>query len=65
MNLSLLKEQKPVGEKCLVCESYKSRGIHLYLSFICSDCEQAIVHTKTSDMNYSFYINRLKEIRIS
>ncbi|MGP7819483.1 sigma factor G inhibitor Gin [Niallia sp. 01092] len=62
LNFSLNKTQlHQIKEKCLICEKHKLMGIHLYHTFICSDCEQEIVHTKTSDLNYLFYINRLKK----
>jgi len=53
------KKQSNSGEICLICEKKKKLGIHLFHSFICLECEQEIVHTKTSDPRYHFYIYRM------
>ncbi|MCM3024376.1 sigma factor G inhibitor Gin [Weizmannia ginsengihumi] len=52
-----------VGKKteiCSICNQEKSRGIHLYTTFICEECEHEMVHTETNDPRYSFFINQLK-----
>ncbi|WP_445492843.1 sigma factor G inhibitor Gin [Niallia sp. 03133] len=62
LNFSFKKtQQTQLEEKCLICGHHKLKGIHLYHSFICSDCEQDIIHSKTSDLNYLFYVKRLKK----
>ncbi len=61
MNSNCLHES--VGEKCIICDMNKMTGIHLYTSFICTDCEQEIIHTQTSDPKYQFYLNRLGRIK--
>ncbi|MCJ7842933.1 sigma factor G inhibitor Gin [Lederbergia sp. NSJ-179] len=50
-------------EKCIVCEKPQKHGIHLYTSFICTDCEKAMVTTSTQDPAYHFYIKQLKVIK--
>lgn len=50
------------GETCIVCEQNKEKGIHLYTSFICEDCEKDMVLTDTNDPKYKYYIERLKMI---
>ncbi|RLQ91707.1 sigma factor G inhibitor Gin [Falsibacillus albus] len=60
--MSALVSKYKVGEACIVCEEHKSKGIHLYTSFICRDCEEDMVHTDTKDPKYKYYINQLKKI---
>ncbi|QQZ09473.1 sigma factor G inhibitor Gin [Heyndrickxia vini] len=52
--------KKNISENCIICEQPKILGIHLYTSFICSDCEKDIVQTDTNDPKYEYYINQLK-----
>ncbi len=54
--------KKPDGETCVICEQKKSQGIHLYTSFICTQCEKKIISTETNDPQYKFYIKQLKKI---
>jgi hypothetical protein len=51
-----------VGEECIICEKQKDKGIHLYTSFICRECEHKITNAKTSDPMYRYYINKLKKV---
>lgn len=53
---------KTVGEDCVVCEQTKGMGIHLSRSFICEECERAIIVTDTSDPRYKFYLKQLRKI---
>ena len=57
---ALAKEH--VGESCVICEQMKPIGIHLYTSFICTECEQVMIHTDTSDPKYKYYIEQLRKI---
>lgn len=57
---SLAREQ--MGEKCVICEEQKRKGIHLYTSFICMDCEKDIITTDTNDPKYKYYLKKLKKI---
>lgn len=50
-------------EKCIICEEMQKHGIHLYTSFICTDCEKAMITTSTSDPAYKYYINQLKVVK--
>lgn len=54
--------KKNVGETCIICDQPKNRGIHLYTSFICSDCEKDIIQTDTNNPKYKYYIKQLKLI---
>lgn len=49
-------------ETCVICESLKPRGIHLYTSFICTDCENDLIHTDTNDPRYKYFLKQLKKI---
>lgn len=60
---SLLTE-KYVGELCVVCEQSKPKGIHLYTSFICTDCEREIIQSDMSDPKYKYYLHQLKKITL-
>lgn len=60
MGSLLAKEQH--GENCVICEQDKLKGIHLYTSFICIDCEKRIISTDTSDPQYKFFLRKLRKI---
>ncbi|WP_442862502.1 sigma factor G inhibitor Gin [Bacillus sp. USDA818B3_A] len=49
-------------ETCVICESQKTKGIHLYTSFICTDCENDLIHTDTNDPRYKYFLKQLKKI---
>lgn len=51
-----------IGEQCVVCEQVKPAGIHLYTSFICTECEQIMIQTDTSDPKYKFYVDKLRKV---
>jgi hypothetical protein len=59
--LSSLAHQH-LGETCVICENLKPVGIHLYTSFICTDCEKDLIHTTTSDPKYKHFLKQLKKI---
>jgi hypothetical protein len=50
------------GETCVICEDLKPVGIHLYTSFICSDCERDLIKTGTSDPKYKYFLRKLRKI---
>ena len=60
--MGLISPKRSGGETCVICEQEKSTGIHLYTSFICTECERKIISTDTSDPQYKFYIKQLKKI---
>jgi hypothetical protein len=60
MNRILAHENK--GETCVICEQVKPIGIHLYTSFICTECERGMIDTDTSDPNYKFYVDKLRKV---
>ena len=49
-------------ETCVICENLKPKGIHLYTSFICTDCEKDLIQTETYDPKYKYYLKQLKKI---
>lgn len=51
-----------VMEKCIVCDEAQKHGIHLYTSFICTDCEKAMINTDPTDPTYKYFINQLKVV---
>ncbi|GIN88418.1 anti-sigma-G factor Gin [Heyndrickxia sporothermodurans] len=55
-------EKKDDRDTCIICDQLKKGGIHLYTSFICSECEKDIVQTDTNDPKYQFYVNQLKMV---
>ncbi len=55
-------ERKASGEQCIVCHIEKTVGIHLYTSFICTECEKEMVQTETNDPVYKTFIQRLKKV---
>lgn len=58
------KAKIPSQNFCIVCNCPKLDGIHLYMSFICHECERKITQTSTNDPEYKFYLDRLKKIRM-
>jgi len=54
--------KRKIGETCIVCEKVKEKGIHLYHSFICIDCEKSIIETETDDPKYQYYLKQLKKV---
>ncbi|RDU34822.1 sigma factor G inhibitor Gin [Neobacillus piezotolerans] len=48
-------------ELCVVCEKNKAQGIHLYTSFICSECEREMISTETNDPKYRYYLKQLRK----
>lgn len=60
--LGTTETKKVAGKTCVVCESMKPSGIHLYTSFICEECERDIIGTDTKDMMYKHYLKQLKKI---
>nr|WP_295975407.1 sigma factor G inhibitor Gin [uncultured Bacillus sp.] len=53
---------KQISETCVICGEKKERGIHLYTSFLCMDCERDIILTETNDPKYKDYLKKLKKI---
>lgn len=49
-------------ETCVICENLKPRGIHLYTSFICTDCETDLIQTDTNDPKYKYFLKQLRKI---
>lgn len=60
--LASLLAKSEHGETCVICEQSKWKGIHLYTSFICTECEQNIIATNTYDPHYKFYLKQLRKI---
>lgn len=54
--------QHQLIETCVICENQKSKGIHLYTSFICSDCEHELIQTDTNDPKYKHFLKQLKKV---
>jgi hypothetical protein len=61
-DLSSLATERQIWESCVICEEKKLRGIHLYTSFICTDCEQDLIHTDTNHPKYKFFLQQLKKV---
>jgi hypothetical protein len=51
------------GEFCVICNKQKEKGIHLYTSFICTECEQEMIHTNTNEPKYQYYIKKLRRVK--
>ena len=49
-------------ETCVICEDLKPFGIHLYTSFICTDCEKDLIKTRTNDPKYKYFLKQLKKV---
>lgn len=55
--------KKTVGETCIICDTEKTKGIHLYTSFVCTDCEIDMIQTETEDPKYKYFINKLRRVK--
>ncbi|NMD72168.1 sigma factor G inhibitor Gin [Bacillus sp. DNRA2] len=60
MEVGIMSSQQ-VGKKCVICQENKMKGIHLYTSYICTDCETDLIRTETDDPKYKFFIQQLKK----
>ena len=58
-------DNKRSNEVCAICESTKLNGMHLHNIFICSECENTLIHTDTTDPLYEQHVERLRKINIS
>lgn len=47
-------------KNCAICETQKVRGINLYTLFVCTECEQEMIHTEPEDERYKVFVNKLK-----
>ncbi|WP_028543472.1 sigma factor G inhibitor Gin [Paenibacillus taiwanensis] len=47
---------------CIVCGQQKTEGMVIVNQFICSGCEQEMVHTDVKDDKYPFYVHQLKRL---
>jgi hypothetical protein len=54
--------QRQSGETCVICEQMKPKGIHLYTSFICTDCEKDLIQTEISNPKYKYFLKQLRKI---
>lgn len=55
--------QKSKGETCIICDMEKTKGIHLYTSFICVECEKEVASTQTVDPKYQYYVEKMRRIK--
>jgi hypothetical protein len=60
--MSSLLTERETGESCVICEELKMRGIHLYTSFICTECEQDLIQTETDHPKYKHFLKQLKKV---
>lgn len=60
--MSSLLASNQVGERCVVCEQTKTVGIHLYTSFICTECEGIMIRTDSADPKYKYYVEKLRKV---
>lgn len=51
------------GEQCIICHKQKEKGIHLYTSFICMECEKEMIDTNTNEPKYQYFIEKLKQVK--
>ena len=49
-------------ETCVICENHKPKGIHLYTSFICTECENDLIQTETNDPKYKYFLKQLRKV---
>jgi hypothetical protein len=54
--------QNQFGETCVICEQMKPKGIHLYTSFICIECEKELLQTEITNPKYKYFLKQLRKI---
>ena len=59
------EENRQSFEACAICELTKKEGIHLYNIFLCTDCEETLIHTEANDPLYQQHIEKLRKMNIS
>ncbi|GEN34593.1 sigma factor G inhibitor Gin [Aneurinibacillus danicus] len=55
-------ETEPENCSCIVCGNKEARGIFIFDSFVCQQCEQEIVATDASEDKYRFFIRQMRRI---
>jgi hypothetical protein len=60
--LSSFLAQSYPEETCVICENLKPKGIHLYTSFICTECESDLIQTDTLDPKYKYFLKQLRKV---
>lgn len=60
--MSSLLAHSQYGETCVICEQIKPKGIHLYTSFICTECEKDLIQTDSSNPKYKYFLKKLRKI---
>ncbi|MFE8698978.1 sigma factor G inhibitor Gin [Cytobacillus sp. FJAT-53684] len=60
--MGMLMAKKHMEEECVICEQAKQKGIHLYTSFICTDCEVDLISTDTSNPKYKYFLKQLRKV---
>jgi len=48
--------------ECVICDERKEKGIYLYTSFICTECEYNMIHTEPREEKYNYYVKKLKHM---
>lgn len=60
--MSSMLAHNQVEETCVICEQLKPIGIHLYTSFICTECEKDLIQTDTGNPKYKYFLKQLRKI---
>jgi hypothetical protein len=61
-DMDSLLANNQMKKTCVICEEDKTRGIHLYTSFICTDCESDLINTDTDNPKYKYYLKKLRKV---
>jgi hypothetical protein len=51
-----------LGKQCVICEKRKEEGIIIAKSFICTSCEEKIVHLDEGDQMYDAYVKQMRPL---
>ena len=54
--------ERQTEQCCIICGQQKVEGIVIVDQFICSGCEQEMVHAEVGDAKYPYYIHQLKRL---
>jgi hypothetical protein len=62
MEVGKMNNQETIVKSCQICNEMKVKGITLYTTFICSECEKEMIQTEPGDEKYQFFIEKLRVI---
>lgn len=54
--------EREEAKTCIICGQPREEGIQVVTEFICSSCENEMVHTQVEDEKYPFFVRQLRQL---